>query len=221
MAPPASRTVPDRLRAEYSELLPEIIRVRDRLAAEVRYHLLPVIERLSHYERVLVSARIKECESAVDRLRRDEELGTFDEEAPEQYNLLRLRDLAGVRVSVFPKSRLTEVHDALRSHFHDWTSDPFLSKTTRGFPAHKYFGYCPAAGTSVIGELQIVPLAIGLFWELEHDALYKPSPELRGIEKDPEMQDRTALVLDALRAFEDRFEQLVILSSTSGIKRTE
>lgn len=219
MAEQATQTVPDRLRGQYSELLPEIVRVRDRLETEVRYHLLPVVEGLLHYERVLVTGRLKECVSAIDRLRRNEELGAFNEESPERYSLLSLRDLAGVRVLVFPQSRLREVHDALRAHFHDWTSDPFPSKTTGGFPAHKYFGYCPAASSRVTGEVQIVPLAIGLFWELEHDALYKPSPELKGIEKDPEMQDRTALVLDALRGFEDRFEQLVILSSRSGIER--
>jgi ppGpp synthetase/RelA/SpoT-type nucleotidyltranferase len=221
MAAPALQTISDRLRSEYSELLPEIIRVRDRLETEVRYHLLPVVERLSHYERVLVSARVKDCESAVDRLRRDAESGTFDEESPERYSLLNLRDLAGARVLVFPQSRLPEVHEALRARFHDWTSDPFPPRTTSGFPAYKYFGHCPAASTTVMGEVQIVPMAIGLFWELEHDALYKPSPELKGIEKDPEMQDRTTLVLDALRGFEDRFEQLVLLSSASRTKRSE
>ena len=38
----AERTVEDRLREEYFDLLPEIHRVADRLEAEIRYLMLPI-----------------------------------------------------------------------------------------------------------------------------------------------------------------------------------
>jgi len=48
-----------------------------------------------------------------------------------------------------------------------------------------------------------------LFWEVEHAAIYKPSPSLKGIARSPQMRLRTTEVLDALRTFEDEFETLV------------
>jgi hypothetical protein len=197
----ATQTIEDRLRAEYFSLLPELVRVRERLEAEIRYHLLPITQELVRYERILISARVKGCISAIDRLRRDMEFRTFAEEVPEKYSLLDLHDLAGVRVSVFPQSRLDKVHDLL----------------TGDFRAYKYHGHSEASKV-VVAEFQVVPIVIGLFWEVEHDALYKPLPELKGIGDDLEMRDRSAQVLRALRAFEDEFEKLVTRGNAAGPK---
>jgi hypothetical protein len=48
-----------------------------------------------------------------------------------------------------------------------------------------------------------------LFWEVEHTAIYKPSPNLKGVARSLEMQQRTTEVLKALQAFEEEFESLV------------
>jgi len=48
-----------------------------------------------------------------------------------------------------------------------------------------------------------------LFWEVEHTAIYKPSPILKGVARSLEMQQRTTEVLKALQAFEEEFESLV------------
>lgn len=56
-------------------------------------------------------------------------------------------------------------------------------------------------------EIQIVSLLVGLFWEVEHAAIYKPSPSLRGVEKSPAMQAKTSAVLAALRDFEEEFDR--------------
>jgi hypothetical protein len=213
----ATQTIEDRLRAEYFSLLPELVRVRERLEAEIRYHLLPITQELVRYERILISARVKGCISAIDRLRRDMEFRTFAEEVPEKYSLLDLHDLAGVRVSVFPQSRLDKVHDLLTAHFREWIPDPFPYEATGDFRAYKYHGHSEASKV-VVAEFQVVPIVIGLFWEVEHDALYKPLPELKGIGDDLEMRDRSAQVLRALRAFEDEFEKLVTRGNAAGPK---
>jgi len=49
----------------------------------------------------------------------------------------------------------------------------------------------------------------GLFWEIEHSAIYKPVPRLKNIVESPDMQTSTAAVLEALDAFEADFERLV------------
>jgi hypothetical protein len=53
------------LREEYFDLLPDIRRVADELEAEVKHCLVPISLRLDKYERLLVTSRVKECESAL------------------------------------------------------------------------------------------------------------------------------------------------------------
>ncbi len=59
------------------------------------------------------------------------------------------------------------------------------------------------------GEFQIVPMLTGLFWEVEHDAIYKPSPRLKGVSKSLEMKECSKDVLKALKSFEEKFERLI------------
>ena len=108
------RTVEDRLREEYSLLSPEIKRVLHQLQTDVAYLLLPVTLELQHHERIHVEARAKECDSAINALRRREEARQFDEDAPTGVTLTNLPDLVGLRVLVFPKFRLEEVHRIVR-----------------------------------------------------------------------------------------------------------
>lgn len=99
----ANRTVEDRLREEYFQLLPQIRRVAGQLESQINYHLLSIVNELEEYEQLLVKSRIKECESAVDALRRRQEGATFDNDGTTRYTLTSLNDLAGVRVLVFPR----------------------------------------------------------------------------------------------------------------------
>jgi len=103
------RTIEDRLREEYFELLPDIRRVAEHLEAEVKYYLLPISRQLDMFERLVVTSRIKECESALEALRRRQEGATFDRDRPELYTLSSLNDLAGVRVLAFPRTRLARL----------------------------------------------------------------------------------------------------------------
>ncbi len=118
------RTIEDRLREEYSLLVLDIRRVTEQLEAEVRYCVLPILRKLKKYEHLVVKSRIKECESAIDSLRRRrgfvaegvarQEGATFDRDRPTLYSLTDLKDLAGVRVLAFPRHRVIEVNEELR-----------------------------------------------------------------------------------------------------------
>jgi hypothetical protein len=154
---------------------------------------------------VIVRSRVKECESAVEALRRRQQGAIFDPD--KDYTLTDLRDLAGVRVLAFPHGRIQQIDVALKVPFEGWNADPVLSEEGETL-ALKYWGMCPA-GHHVAGEYQIVPMLTGLCWEVEHSAIYKPAPRLRGVTQSPEMRKPVAEVLRALRGFEATFERLV------------
>lgn len=201
------RTAEDVLREEYFDLLPDIRRLAEHLEAETKHRLLAVSRRLHEYERITVHSRIKDCESALDKLlRRERQQGRiFDPN--KVYTLRELRDLAGVRVLVFPESRMNEIDVALETIFESRTEDPIRSDSGETL-AFKYSGYCPEATGKIPGECQIVPMLTGLFWEVEHSAMYKPSPRLKDAVRTPELRERRQRVLDALGAFEREFERL-------------
>lgn len=203
-----SRTVEDRLRAEYFELVPSMQRTLIALDSDIRHHLLPVIIALNRYEQVRIISRLKECESAIDSLRRRQEARVFDPE--KAYSLSALRDLVGIRVLVFPSQGVDQVHTALLPLLSDWSSDPVPGIEPGDAPiALKYYGRCASGFTTVTAELQIVSSLIGSFWEVEHSALYKTSPNLQGVMGSRSMKERQRAVLSALREFEVEFERLI------------
>jgi len=139
-------------------------------------------------------------------LRRRQEGATFDRGRAEAYTLTELKDLAGVRVLAFPRGRLTEIDHVLRERFPSWAADPIVNdQETLAF---KYCGYCEVRD-KIRAEYQIVSMLIGLFWEVEHSAIYKPTPRFRGVTRSLGMQQRSQDVLNALTAFEREFEALV------------
>ena len=204
------RTVEDRLREEYFALLPGASRVLEELEAEVRHCLLALSGRLDRHEKLAVTSRVKDCESALGALRRRQEGAIFDTDRADSYTLTSLNDLAGVRVLAFPRSRWVEADADLRSHdlFKSWKSDPILAEQQSETRVFKYHGYC-SRNTGVRAELQIAPMLIGLFWQVEHSAIYKPSPQLKGVLASLEMQQPIENVYKALDDFESEFERLV------------
>lgn len=201
------RTVEDRLREEYFALVPEIRRVTEYLDAVTRYHLLHLSRDLQKFEQLNITSRVKDCESAISKLRGKQEGAVFDPD--KTYTLTDLRDLAGVRVLAFPSSRIEEIDVTLRSCgcFDGWEADPVIEGKDR--LALKYFGCSDAVSKKVSGEYQIVHLLTGLFWDVEHSAVYKAIPQLRGVEVSLEMQRRIVDVHESLSRFEEEFENLV------------
>jgi ppGpp synthetase/RelA/SpoT-type nucleotidyltranferase len=109
------RSVEDRLREEYFDLLPEIRRVTEHLDAEVRYRVLPISRNWQSFDRVTVRSRVKDCESPIDSLRKKQEGRSFGADQLEEYTLAGLKDLAGVRVLAFPRNRVEDVDLLLRN----------------------------------------------------------------------------------------------------------
>jgi ppGpp synthetase/RelA/SpoT-type nucleotidyltranferase len=208
------RAIKDRLREEYFDLLPEIRRVVWQLETEIRYRTLSILHHLKPYEQLIVKSRVKDCESAVKALQRRQEGRIFDPERPGDYSVLHLPDLAGVRILVFPRDRLIEADQTLRSSdsFKNWASNPVMD-ANGDILAPKYYGYCDDASRKIRGEYQIVPMLIGYFWEVEHSAMYKPSQSLTGIVKSKEMQKLRSDVEKSLLRFEDEFERFVKMNS--------
>lgn len=70
----------------------------------------------------------------------------------------------------------------------------------------KYYGYC-SPNSALLSELQIAPALVGLFWDVEHAAIYKPSPQFKGVLAG--MEEHTVNVYKVLADFETEFERLI------------
>jgi ppGpp synthetase/RelA/SpoT-type nucleotidyltranferase len=212
----SGRTIDDQLRSEYFDLLPHIRRVADEVETEVRYLLIPVMRNLESHEKIVVKSRVKDCESAIDALRRRPEFFQLDNPRGEPASLRSLKDLAGVRVLAFPKQRVLEIDEALRARFSNWTADPVPPPPgTANLLALKYHGFC-SPHCQVRAEIQLISMLIGLFWEVEHGALYKPGEQLRKAEIATKMQKHYADVVRALSSFEQEFETVAIVASQNA-----
>jgi len=211
-----SRTIEDRLREEYFDLLPEIRRTALETETRVRRDLLDISLKLERYERLLITSRVKECESAVDALRRRQLLGAWDEERPHDYSLTQLPDLAAIRVMAFPRQRLLDVEAVVRQTLSSWTADPVPPIDGLAVPlALKYFGRW-SLDSRITAEVQIVSLLIGAFWEVEHDAIYKPNPNLHGVMRSASVIQPRDEVLRALERFGAAFEEAIAGSEGSS-----
>ena len=201
------RSIEDKLREEYFRILPIVRRIKEQLEIQVHFNLISIIDELKSHERLEVQSRVKDCESAITALRRRQEGSLFDVDKPDKYSLTQLPDLAGVRVLVFPRGLLAQVDTCLRKQFSDWNANHVPGyKDDDEIQALKYYGTC--SKELIYGEIQIVPMLTGLFWKVEHEAIYKPKPEFKNIADSLEMKERTQDVLDALKAFEETFEKL-------------
>jgi len=203
------RTAEDYLRSEYVRLLPAMQRTVIAVETEVRHLLLGLMLDLDRFEQVAVKTRLKDCESAIDALRRRQQYGLFDSDRAEQYSLTALPDLVGIRVLVFPPRRLDEARAALVPRLTGWVADP-VPANSHGTEAiaFKYSGRWNDADP-FRSEIQVVSMLVGLFWDVEHSAIYKPNPNLRGIAKSMEMRHKIAAVEVALKEFEVEFQRLV------------
>lgn len=128
------RLVEDRLRAEYFALLPDMQRSLTAIEAEINYLLLPARLKLDPYARILVRGRLKDCESAVDSLRRRQEGGRFDPTRTEQYSLTTLPDLVGLRILTFPDVCFQEVQKVVSARLLGWTEDHIWAEDRTELP---------------------------------------------------------------------------------------
>ena len=209
--------VTSRLREQYFLLLPKLRLLAARIETEIRYHLRKIAQELEPYEQIVVRSRVKDCESAIRKLK-----GEGNVFAPEQtYSLVDLNDLAGVRVLVFPSKRLSQTDVLLRTvePFNTWSSDP-LKYAGNSHWAPKYQGTFNEISTDIKCEYQILPMLIGSFYEVEHSAMYKPVGWAKGADRDEFLKDLRQQIEESLERFEKRFEDFVELNRRSSSLQT-
>jgi hypothetical protein len=215
-----TRSIEDQLREEYFALLPEMTRLAEHLKTQIEYSILPIARKLKFHKSLVVKARVKDCNSAISKLEkinpndplgRRNPGGVFDRDHPELYTLRSLRDMVGIRVLAFPSGRAADVDSLLRTEFLDWKPDHVIEDGQQ--LAFKYNGKHSEFSKDIWCEYQIMSALIGLFWEVEHAAIYKQVPGLKGL--GPLMQEQTSAVNRALKGFEDEFEHQ-IRSAESG-----
>jgi hypothetical protein len=117
----------------------------------------------------------------------------------------------GVRILAFPAELRVRVNETLLAEFPDWTPAPFREPEL-GF---KYYGLTPVSPT-ITAEYQILPSLVGMFWDLEHSAIYKPMPAFAGLREHLDLKEKRARSLQALMDFETEFAKALSELDTSG-----
>lgn len=60
----------DLLRQEYFDLLPELAKVQQLMDAKIRWYLKDITYSLKKHQRIEIESRIKDCNSAINALKR-------------------------------------------------------------------------------------------------------------------------------------------------------
>ncbi len=212
------REIRNNLRDEYFRLLPNIRKILEEMEATISYALVSIKKKLKNHEHIELQSRVKDCESAINALRPPG--GKFSPAKAGEYSLVKLEDLAGVRVLVFPRRLIEEVDQQISMSLPGWTHKPIKrDNASEEILVNKYFGHIDTKN-EIYGEYQIAPMLLGLFWQVEHAVLYKPSSILKGIETDFLIQAKREAIYTAFDEFEKRFEDMVTLNIEKGYYKT-
>ena len=191
------------LRQEYFELKASMSHEHRHLDSDARCFLKELEYSLKDHERIGVESRIKDCDSAVDSLRRKQPGRDFVD--GESYSLKQLKDLVGLRILAFPANVMEAANKIVINKFSDWQAD---HKQHGAMQVYKY--YRVLGVEKIPCEIQVVSMLTGKFWDVEHSALYKPSPAFKGaIEANFQIRDLYKEVMDKLAEFEAAFEAVI------------
>ena len=191
----------NRLRQDYFELKAAMCREQRQLASDARCFLKELEYSLNEHERIEIESRIKDCDSAIDSLKRKEACGR-DFVDGVSYSFRQLKDMVGLRILAFPTSVMVAANEIVMKRFGDWQPD---HKKHGAMQVYKYYG---VLGVEKIPcEIQVVSMLTGKFWDVEHSALYKPAPGFKGaINANFEIRDLYKEVMNKLAEFETAFE---------------
>ncbi len=200
-----TRLVEDYLREEYILLSPVLRKIRKNLETEIKKQILPIINRLQPYERVSVVSRIKDMESAIEKLQSKQEGKTFQQNAPEKYSLKQLKDLVGLRVLYFPATLKQQILDIIFNNYKSWKDDHVVDfETGKDIIIHKFHGSIRIA-KDIVAEIQIMPVLYSGFLNLEHDIIYKPHQEYKGISRSLKVKKEKNKLMVQFQQFENVF----------------
>lgn len=205
----SQRLVEDLLHDEYYKILPNLNLARVNLEINIKHIFLSIINDLQSFERIEFHSRVKNVESAIEKLKSKQDGKMFIQDPSNKYSLLELRDLVGIRILFFPYSLEKRILNCIQKKYSLWEKD-FVTKfnSESEIMIYKYFGKIEAI-EGLTCELQIMPLLFSRFLDVEHDVIYKPDPKYKGIERSLEMRKQKTKVLDQLKEFEMQFINLI------------
>ncbi|HCE5426388.1 TPA: hypothetical protein NHH99_001086 [Legionella pneumophila] len=157
--------IEDKLKIEYVDLEDKLY----QLMKKVEFRYTNILEELlfneEKYKKIEICSRVKTCLSSIASLRRRQEGGEFDDNI--KYSILDLKDVIGVRIAVFPHDLLKIIDEKVKNNIgNNLTKEDHDDE----FKIFKY--YYNEDNISV--EIQVVPILISKFWDVEHSVYYKP-----------------------------------------------
>lgn len=194
-----------RLRREYDIILPQLKKIESFLVTTVAFQLKSIIFDLHEHERIDIKSRIKTFESSISKLgytkRGRNHEGSRKSGFPikdDKISLSDITDLVGLRILVFPSHKISIMSNLLVG-LYPWASDEnFLYGL-------QYQGKIEE-NENIGCEIQIVPMLLGHYLEIEHFVLYKPCPLYKRINEDcSEIRQLHKEICDKLTDFEQKF----------------
>jgi ppGpp synthetase/RelA/SpoT-type nucleotidyltranferase len=169
-----------RLLSEYSKSYPTYKKIRDKAEAIIKYNLIDSLYKKKNWERIEVISRIKEVESAINKLKRKREGRTLEESD----TLATLTDMVGLKIRVFPNDYLEPIGTIIKNAFPIIEED-HEPQQEYGIDEKDYYAdvirlkYIASFKNNNINfEIQIVPFILDAFYEIDHDIIYKPDTKL-------------------------------------------
>lgn len=184
---PTQEEIEAKLFKEYIYNRPIYEKIINIAKAQIEYELIKIRLNKKPWERIEVIARIKEFSSALDKIKRPREARVL--EPTDSFAMLK--DMAGLKIRVFPNSYLESVENIIKSLFRDLEGDhkPSVNNEIDEEDYHilEYLKYAaklrPEYGINTNFEVQIVPFLLDSFMNVEHDIIFKPGEGLPPKEK--------------------------------------
>ena len=178
----------NRLKLEYIDLFKEMKRIQNRLVLNLNCIIKNVINNLKEYEKIIVESRIKTCESSIQKIITKYEGNVINYNDYSKIKIKDLKDLIGLRISVFPSNYINVIEDLIKSQFLTWEYDPIsLDNENKEIIIKKYQGK-EHKDDNIYCEIQIVSMLYNSFLNIEHDTFYKPLEDLKNIGNSLEMR---------------------------------
>lgn len=201
-----------KLLREYFDSRPVYEKIISIAKPQIEYKLINVRINKKPWERIEVLARVKEFSSALDKLKKIKE-GRILEEI---YSFNMLKDMAALKIIVFPNKFLASANEIIRSLFYDLEADhqppeKFDGTNYDHIERLKYVAKLqPEYGIDTRFEIQIVPFLLDAFIDVEHDIIYKPGeglPSKKIIER--HMKHPKAVAIGSLISFAKEFSEIL------------
>lgn len=203
------RDIEVRLLSEYFIKRPIYEKIIAVASAIIEHALIQLRLEKKPWERIEVVARLKDFNSALNKLRERKEGNILEPSA--SFNILN--DMAGLKIKVFPNDYLRRVEDIIISLFPSAEADhePTNIDSDYGNVIRlKYFVTLDTAyKINTKFEIQIVPFILDAFMDIEHDIIYKPDPRLPKKQLSSLMKDQTAIVIPSLRVWSKEFSRIL------------